>query len=135
MQSQCLGHDSADPVHRVESGRWALEDRGDPAAPDLAQPLLRQRGQFLAVECDATANARADSMRVAEPQLVDRYDLPAAEVDLQAGDAQPPGSRHGRKLRLGSSRSRRPSPSRLNANAVSRMARPGKVTSHQSGVK
>ena len=38
---------------------------------------------------------------------------------------------HRRKIRFGSIRSRRPSPSRVKANAVTRIAIPGKVTTHQ----
>ena len=41
------------------------------------------------------------------------------------------GQSHRRKIRFGSIRSRRPSPSKVKANAVTRIAIPGKVTTHQ----
>src|SRR5581483_7021180 len=59
-------------------------------------------------------------------ERVDGHDPPVGEPDCQVSHLE----HHRLTTRLGSSISRMPSPIRLNAMAVSRIARPGKVTNH-----
>ena len=80
---------------------------------------------------DPLSPARPTISASSTAEMVHVHDASDPEAHVQAGDLEP----HRRITRLGSSRSRSPSPSRLNANAVIRMASPGNVTTHQSVVK
>ena len=144
---------------RVERRHGTLEDHRDAAPADLAQPALGRADELLAVEADASLDPRAEGRREAEhrerrdrlaraalagqAEDLARAELETVEVDDPAGAERDPQVvqrelRLGHRVvstRLGSSTSRRPSPSRLKATAVRKIAAPGKVTSHHCVVK
>ena len=145
VQPQRPVHDPAHPVHRVEGQRRALEDGRDPPPADGPQPGPGQLGQLLAVQPDragdrgpggpgqpehgqdrhrlagAALPGQADDLAGVHGQLAHRRDRAPGEAHLEVTDLQ----LHRTITCRGSRTSRSPSPSRLNASAMSRMARPG----------
>ena len=141
----------------LNAGRRALEDRRDPAPAHLAQLALGQPGQLGAVQRDAAAarwrrrcgRGRAPpawswtcptrSRRPARRSRPRRRPARPRSTTRRVAEAAPArpviASLIAGTIRFGSSRSRSPSPSRLKANAVNRIASPGKVTTHQAVVK
>src|SRR5207247_3178644 len=75
---------------------------------------------------------QAQDLPMPELEAIQVDDLAIAEGDRKVAKLELRGARLAHRVgtRLGSSTSRRPSPNRLNATAVSRMAAPGNVTSH-----
>src|SRR6185437_374596 len=109
----------ADELFAVE-----LDRAFDICAEPLREPEDRHRRHRLArarLAGDADALARGDR------ELGHVGDHASVECDLQLRDLE----LHRAITRLGSRRSRRPSPRRLNATALKRIAAPGNVTTHQ----
>src|SRR5439155_6917858 len=155
VQAQRPKEDLPDPEHRIERGDGVLEDHRDPRAANLPQLRRGRADELAAVELDAPRHARSGRFR--EPEHRDRRDrlpraaladepddlagrdvrlcqldhAPISEADLQVANRE----LHRRSIRRGSSTSRSPSPSRLNASAATRIAAPGNVTSHHCVVK
>ena len=104
--------DVADPEHRVERHRRALEDRRDPAPAHIPQLAVGQAGQLPAVQLDAAGDGGADragqaehrqrghrlagtalagqphDLGVAQGQLVHGHHRPGAEAHGQPGDLE-----------------------------------------------
>src|SRR5262245_15457865 len=149
----------ADGHQRVERHHRLLEDHGNAPAADGTDPARRQRQQILAFIDDAAAGHAHVGLgqqaqdgfghhRLARTGLTDdAKDFPTQHLERDAIDRMrpigPAGQGHGevldgedgvahRSRSLGLSASLRPSPTRLIASTVSRMATPGTVTSHQA---
>ena len=144
---------------KASDGLWkmaAIRPSADGPQPGTGQP-----GQLLAVQPDRAGDGGPgglrqpehgqDRHRLARAALAGQaHDLAAVHGQLGHGCDRLPAEAHpqvpdlqldwftwftGTNTRRGSSTSRSPSPSRVNARAVSRMARPGNVTTHHWVVK
>src|SRR5690554_1278077 len=158
MQTHRLGDLLAHRVHGVERRHRFLKDHRDVVAADVAHIARRQVEQLAAIEADTAplhdlARRRRDQPkqgqrgdRLAAAALADdaehlalldreadavdctRSTLVGVEVRAQVGDLE---QRH-QDLRRGSSASRSPSPTRLNASTTRTIVRPGNVASHHA---
>ena len=151
MLAQGLAHLPPDGQQRVQRGHRLLEHHGDPAAAQSAHLAVAHSQQVGAVEADAAAHRGAFRQqphhgerrhRLARTALADDAEaLAGFERDIDT--AQRRGRTRGRRqphhqignfeqrhqritARRGSSRSRRPSPSRLRPSTATAIAAPGK---------
>ena len=156
MHRQRLHDLVADAEGRVEAGHRLLEDHRDVLADDLAPLAVRQGQEVDAGEAhdirrhlarpgdeahdgehgDALAGAgfahHAQQLAGLEGEVdaVHRPERAAMSLEFDREVADFEQGHGGQRFSFGSSASRSPSPSRLKASTVMRMARPGNVTTH-----
>src|SRR5690606_15836551 len=161
VQAQRLADLVADGIDRVQRGHRLLEDHRDLVAADAPQRRFVARGEVRAAQADraaldaagrrhqphdrqgghalAAAGFAYQAQRLAGHQrkadLVEHRGAAAARVERhgQALDLEyRRGGIHSRPRSVGLSASFRPSPIRLTASTVRKMAAPGSVTAHQA---
>ena len=153
MAHDVLGDLRADGQHRIEAGHRLLEDHRDAMAAQALHRLLAERRQLLALEADRArgdaaglrsgsgAGWRAPSPTCRSPICprcpasrpraeVERHAVDGAHhavqrVELRVQVADLEDGAHSRLASRGSSRSRRPSPSRFTASTVMARNAPG----------
>src|SRR5476649_2873638 len=157
MDLQHLGDLVADPHQRIERGHRLLEDHADAVAAQQAHLRRCQREEIAALEGDAAArdlqrrrqqpHDRAGGDRFARAAFAhDAQDLAGLEIEADVLDrvraVRALGQRdaevadfqkaHRWRASRGFMASLRPSPTRLSASTVRKMARPGKTLIHQA---
>ena len=154
MQAQRLGDLGADALQRIERAHRLLKHHGDAVAADLAHLGFGQAGEIAAGEAQRARDLRALGQqrhqrqrrhRLAGARFADDAETVArverkrhararhgATRRASAGrwrDRRPRAACQRRALSLGSSASRKPSPSRLRPNTLSATATPGNTAS------